>query len=139
MNIYFAAAIRGGRNDAGIYSLLVQELSRYGKVLTEHVGNDALLARERQLSENEIFRRDMQWLDQADLLIAEVSTPSLGVGYELAMAEIRSIPSLCLFRRQEETRLSAMIAGNPFYKTISYKNPIELQALLKDFFSRFGQ
>ena len=40
--IYFAASIRAGRGDAGIYSKLVKILKSYGTVLTEHVGSSEL-------------------------------------------------------------------------------------------------
>ena len=116
MNIYFAGAIRGGRNDSKTYQKLIQLLKNYGTVLTEHVGNEILLEEEQFLSEKEIFNRDMQWLAEANILIAEVSTPSLGVGYELAVAEKLGIPCLCLFRKQQNSELSAMILGNSFFQ-----------------------
>ncbi|HID70898.1 MAG TPA: nucleoside 2-deoxyribosyltransferase [Desulfobacterales bacterium] len=120
MNIYFAGAIRGGREDAELYSSLIQLLKTYGTVLTEHVGDSTLLDKELFLSEKEIFERDMQWLDLADLLIAEVSTPSLGVGYELAVAEKLKIPCYCLFRKKHGRALSAMIDGNPYFQVLTY-------------------
>ena len=42
MKIYFAGSIRGGRNDKEIYLKLIQHLSNYGEVLTEHVGDQKL-------------------------------------------------------------------------------------------------
>ena len=105
MNIYFAGAIRGGREDAALYTTLIQFLKTFGTVLTEHVGDEILLAEEHFLREEEIYERDMRWLAQTDLLIAEVSTASLGVGYELAVAEKNSIPCLCLFRKQHNRSL----------------------------------
>ncbi len=138
MNIYFAGAIRGGRKDAELYSTLIQFLKTFSTVLTEHVGNDALLEKELFLSEEEIFERDMQWLKQADLLIAEVSTPSLGVGYELAVAEKLGIPCYCLFRKQAHKTLSAMISGNPFFQVISYENSSEAIEIITAFMQQFS-
>lgn len=120
MNIYFAGAIRGGREDTEFYSDLIQLLKTYGTVLTEHVGDSILLDKELVLSEKEIYDRDMQWLHLADLLIAEVSTPSLGVGYELAVAEKLHIPCYCLFRKKNGRVLSAMIDGNPYFQIRTY-------------------
>jgi nucleoside 2-deoxyribosyltransferase len=137
MNIYFAGAIRGGRDDARIYRELIQLLKIYGTVLTEHVGNETLLKEEQFLSENEIYERDMQWLEKADLFIAEVSTPSLGVGYELAAAEKLAIPSLCLFRRQQYKTLSAMISGNSFFQTEFYGKSSELGIIIERFMKKF--
>jgi len=133
MNIYFAGAIRGGRDDAGIYSKLIQLLKTYGTVLTEHVGDKTLLKEEQSLSEQEIYERDMQWLKQADVLIAEVSTPSLGVGYELAAAERLNIPCLCLFRKQQHKTLSAMISGNSFFQTKIYGKSSKLSIIIERF------
>lgn len=121
MNIYFAGAIRGGRDDAELYSGIIEFLQPYGTILTEHVGNEKLLEQEQLLSEEDIYKRDMKWLNSADILIAEVSIPSLGVGYELAAAEELNIPCLCLFRKSGNRPLSAMIQGNPFFQTIPYE------------------
>ena len=109
-------------DEAETYASLIHFLHSYGTVLTEHVGNETLLQKEISLTEKDIYSRDMQWLHQADLLIAEVSTPSLGVGYELAAAEQLKIPCLCLFCRRHDTRLSAMIGGNPFFQILEYNN-----------------
>ncbi len=137
MNIYFAGAIRGGRDDAGIYQQLIQLLSIYGTVLTEHVGNETLLKEEQFLSENAIYERDMQWLEKTDVFIAEVSTPSLGVGYELAAAERLDIPCLCLFRKQQYKTLSAMISGNSFFQKQFYEESSELLVIVERFMKKF--
>ncbi len=130
LNIYFAGAIRAGRDDAELYSNLIQWLKRHGRVLTEHVGDEDLLQEEQFLSEEEIFTRDMQWIAAADLVIAEVSTPSLGVGYELAVAEQQEIPVLCLYREKKGCSLSAMIKGNPFFQVRSYRDEDEAKAII---------
>ena len=75
LKIYFAGAIRGGRENAHWYGQFVTFLKQYGVVLTEHVGNDVLLSAEKSLLEREIFQRDMVWMGQADVVIAEVTTP----------------------------------------------------------------
>ena len=84
--IYFAGSIRGGRNDAKKYQQIIEFLGKYGQILTEHVGDDELLKQEKSLSDNEIHNRDMAWLTDCEYVVAEVTQPSLGVGYELAMA-----------------------------------------------------
>lgn len=141
LKIYFAGAIRGGRDDAELYATLIQRLKKYGRILTEHVGSDTLLQEEHFLSEEEIFIRDMQWMAEADLVIAEVTTPSLGVGYELAVAEKLKIPTFCLFRERNGFTLSAMIKGNPFFDVINYTNRDEAEKaivrLMQDFQESF--
>ena len=80
MKIYFAGSIRGGRDDQELYMRLIQELGKYGTVLTEHIGDKTLSALGESVDEKFIFERDMQWVGEADVVVAEVSTPSLGVG-----------------------------------------------------------
>ncbi|HLC52006.1 MAG TPA: nucleoside 2-deoxyribosyltransferase [Candidatus Nanoarchaeia archaeon] len=113
MKIYFAASIRGGRDDGEIYLKLIEHLKKYGPVLTEHIADSSLTARgENKFSDEEIYIRDLDWLKSADVVIAEVTNPSFGVGYELGRAEILGKPILCLFRDKTDRRLSAMISGN---------------------------
>ena len=137
LKIYFAGAIRGGRDDAELYGQLINYLSSFGKVLTEHVGNSKLLQEEKYLSEKQIFDRDMEWLQDADLVIAEVSTPSLGVGYEIAIAEKLGKDILCLHRLGVGKSLSAMIAGNPALRVRSYQNQEEAQMVVEQAIALF--
>ena len=138
LNIYFAGAIRGGREDGQLYAQLISYLKTFGTVLTEHVGDDGLLLEEKSLTEAEIFRRDMQWLGAADLVIAEVSTPSLGVGYEIGLAQTLGKPILCLYRPGENRRLSAMIAGNPALRVDCYTYLAEAERLLAGWLRQFA-
>lgn len=120
-NIYFAGSIRGGRNDQALYLQIIEHLQQYGKVLTEHIGDAKLTASgETGPSDDFIFNRDMDWLRSSEIIVAEVTTASLGVGYELGMAEALNKKVLCLYRQQEGKRLSAMIGGNAFYDICEY-------------------
>ena len=65
--------------------------------------------------------RDMEWLQSADLVIAEVTTPSLGVGYELGIAAKLKISVFCLYRPIKGKRLSAMISGNEKFNCQAYQ------------------
>ena len=122
MKIYFAGAIRGGREETDIYNNIITYLSSKAEVLTEHVGSSELMTiGETNRSDGEIFLRDMEWLQSADLVIAEVTTPSLGVGYELGIAEKLKIPALCLYRPIKGKRLSAMISGNEKFNCQAYQ------------------
>ena len=122
MKIYFAGAIRGGREETDIYNNIITYLSSKAEVLTEHVGSSKLKTiGETNRSDGEIFLRDMEWLQSADLVIAEVTTPSLGVGYELGIAAKLKIPVLCLYRPIKGKRLSAMISGNEKFNCQAYQ------------------
>ena len=122
MKIYFAASIRGGREDQNKYNELIRFLSSKVEVLTEHVGDSSLgQAGEKDLSDKEIYQRDLEWLESADAVIAEVTNPSLGVGYELGIAEKLGKPVLCLYKdSSDDTKLSAMVSGNQKFRTFLY-------------------
>ena len=122
MKIYFAASIRGGRKDQNKYNELIGFLSSKVEVLTEHVGDLSLgQTGEQDFTDKEIYQRDLEWLESADAVIAEVTNPSLGVGYELGIAEKLGKPVLCLFDDSDDNRnLSAMISGNHKITTFRY-------------------
>jgi len=137
MNIYFAGSIRGGREDVKIYQEIVKYLNTQGTVLTEHITLDSIHDMgENDKTEEFIYQRDLDWLNQSDIVIAEVTQPSLGVGYELAYAESKNIPVICLFRTDTGHSLSAMIAGDKYFTVIKYvdiqSGLAELSACMRD-------
>lgn len=138
MKIYFAASIRGGRDDINLYIDLINFLKQHGEVLTEQVA-DAMIgeAGEQDLSVETIYDRDIEWMKEADIVIAEVSTPSLGVGYEIAKAEEMGKPVVCMYRVIAEKVLSAMIAGNKNVKLIKYRELPELMMQLQEVFKEY--
>ena len=100
IRIYFAGSIRGGRKLAEIYRELIDMLRMHGEVYTEHVGNEEALRRDDvKYSDRFIHDRDLEWLRNSDMVIAEVTVPSLGVGYEIARAIELGKPVLCLFKK----------------------------------------
>ncbi|HEY1037649.1 MAG TPA: nucleoside 2-deoxyribosyltransferase [Candidatus Paceibacterota bacterium] len=137
MKIYFAGSIRGGRDDQELYFSVIAELQKYGTVLTEHIGDKSLTGfGETQRTDKEIFERDMDWVREADVVVAEVTTPSLGVGYELGQAEAMGKPVLCLHREVEGKRLSAMLAGNDYFTIKKYANLDEAKSVMSEYFSK---
>jgi len=133
MKIYFAGAIRGGRQDAPLYHKIIKLLKQHGEVLTEHVGKEDLDQVERGIPDAEIYRRDMSWLEEAEVLIAEVTVASHGVGYEIARAETLGKGILCLYRLEDTQRLSALIAGNPNVEVEQYECFEDLRPILEAF------
>ncbi|MBN1900646.1 nucleoside 2-deoxyribosyltransferase [Candidatus Sumerlaeota bacterium] len=134
MKIYFAGSIRGGRRDLNLYRDLIAFLRGFGDVLTEHVGNASLSEKGEEDSDGEIYRKDMGWLLESDAVVAEVSAPSLGVGYEIGAAEAMGKPILCLYREDAEKKLSAMIAGNPNLLVGTYKELAGAKERIRAFF-----
>ncbi|WP_421918197.1 DUF4269 domain-containing protein [Marinifilum sp.] len=131
MKIYFSGSIRGGHEDADIYKQIISELKNYGIVLTEHIGSKVL---ENNLSDEEIHDRDLKWVMESDVVVAEVSTPSLGVGYEIGRAAEFNKPIVCLYRKNSKKQVSAMIAGCAQVKAFEYSNIEDAKQILDEQF-----
>jgi nucleoside 2-deoxyribosyltransferase len=136
--IYFSGSIRGGGEHRKIYGEIIEELKKYGEVLTEFVGDMSLTYKGTNLPTDEIYKRDISFLDQSNVVVAEVTTPSLGVGYEIAYVELRK-PVICLYKPEEGKALSAMIKGNPNVKVYEYNSIEEVKNILrKEFEGKFS-
>jgi 2'-deoxynucleoside 5'-phosphate N-hydrolase len=134
MKVYFAGSIRGGRQDAALYGRFIDHMKKRCTVLTEHVGAAHIsLMGEETRSETEIHDRDMEWLNACDAMVAEVTQPSLGVGYEIGRAVEAGKGVLCLFRQGEGRSLSAMIAGCGSVQVAFYSSPSEAERVMDAF------
>ncbi|MBR0084931.1 MAG: nucleoside 2-deoxyribosyltransferase, partial [Lachnospiraceae bacterium] len=118
-------SIRGGRDDAEWYSEIIEYIKKTDIVLTEHVGLHNLNLKEQGMGDRAIYDQDTAWLRESDVLIAECTAPSLGVGYELAYAEKIGVPCH-LFYRKSRIQLSAMLTGDPYFKIYPYEEKEEL-------------
>ena len=131
MRIYFAGSIRGGRDDADLYLRIIEYLKNFGEVLTEHVGDNSLTASgESVMDDVSIHDRDMNWLKDSDIIVAEVTNPSLGVGYEIGRAIEYNKKILCLYREIDNKKLSAMISGSNKLTSIKYTDFSNLKLLI---------
>lgn len=138
MKIYFAGSIRGGRQDKELYAEIITLLQQYGEVLTEHIGDQTLSALgDDGPSDQYIYERDMVWLHECDIIVAEVTQTSLGVGYELGFGESLGKEILCLYRPQEGKVLSAMLTGSSGMKVVEYEKVEELKELFDKKFLLF--
>ena len=124
MKVYFAGSIRGEAPDTEWFQVLIKRISRYGKVLTEHSFGFPY-DEEIKFDDHWIYETDIGWLRDADALIAEVTAPSLGVGYEIAKAEEWGKPILLLYRERPERKPSAMLNGNKNLKMVKYNDDQE--------------
>ena len=112
MKIYFACSITGGREYEKNYQAITRYLLDQGyEVPTAHLADPNILDLERVVVPGEIYARDVDWIQASDILIAEVSVPSHGVGYEIGYALNLGKPVLCLY--QAGRAVSKMITGNP--------------------------
>ncbi len=137
MNIYFACSITGGRELESTYQQIVAALTADGhEIPTSHLAQSEVIENERELSPQYVYERDVNWIKNCDVLIAEVSVPSHGVGYEIAFALGIGKPVLCI--HELGRKVSKMITGNPDPAIItkSYENLQEASSLARAFLSR---
>jgi hypothetical protein len=134
MRVYFAGSIRGGRQDADLYRELIDFIKGYADVLTEHVGDQSVTDTQGECYDTSyIHTRDLDWLKLSDVMIAEVTIPSLGVGYEIATAIHLNRKVLCLYHPQKGRKLSAMIAGSPAVEVYAYTDIEEAKKAIAAF------
>lgn len=138
MDIFFSGSIRGGRDDADLYATLIDQLNEHGTVLTEHIGEENVEEKEAKegLTDTDIHDQDVEWLQGADVVVAEVTTTSIGVGYEIGRAVEHGTPILCLYRPATEGNLSAMIRGNDAVELVEYDAIDEGIAAINSFLQR---
>jgi hypothetical protein len=134
MNIYFSCSITGGRDDQNIYQNIVDSLLADGhQVPTAHLSRPDVTSLERIVDPVEVYTRDMAWIENCQAMIAEVSTPSHGVGYEISYALSIGKPVLCLYR--DGVGVSKMITGNthPNIFIHTYQQKREVAPLIREF------
>jgi 2'-deoxynucleoside 5'-phosphate N-hydrolase len=139
MNIYFACSITGGREFESVYQAIVQALTENGhEVPTAHLAESGVMAQEAVIDPNEVYERDVAWIRACDVLIAEVSVPSHGVGYEIGFALGIGKPVLAL--SQAGRKVSKMINGNsdPNLTVKTYKSPADAVQMIQTFLAQSG-
>jgi len=132
--IFLSGSIRGGRQLLETYRFMFDTLEEAGaEVLSWHVVDPELEKTEMKMTEEEIYARDMGLLVKSDALIAEVTVPSTGVGYEICRALVQGIPVLCLY--SPDAAVSAMVLGNPNHllEARAYPNKTVLKKIITEF------
>ncbi len=135
VRIYFSGSIRGGRSDTKLYRQIIEYLQNYGDVLTEHIGHEMIEDGIGQ-TDRQIYEQDMEWLRESDIVIAEVSTPSLGVGYEIGRAVSMNKKVVCLYRSEVRKNVSAMIKGSSNLECAEYKTMEDAKKIIHAVFSQ---
>jgi nucleoside 2-deoxyribosyltransferase len=132
MKLYFAGSIRGGEPDREWFQQLITYIKQYAQVMTEQ-SFDFSYDEEIKKDDIWIYTTDMGWLRESDALIAEVTAPSLGVGYEIAKAEELGIPVLMLYRDSPNRAPSAMLNGNKNLPMVTYNEKKEALEAINEF------
>jgi len=133
MIVYCAGAIKGDSSYRERYQEMVNIVKNEGHSALSELNPEFHSA--FPLNENQIFQRDIKWIENSNLMIAEISGPSLGVGFEISYALYeREIPVLALYDSSVD-QVSAMIAGcdSELLYVKKYTDSEELSELIKSF------
>src|SRR5262245_6910794 len=133
MRIYLACTVRGDRGGVAAGRAICARLREHGHdVLTAHLLDDDVETRESKLTEEAVFRRDLEWLSGCDVLVAEASGSSFGVGFEVgyvvAGADRTGQQVVLLYDRARAATVSRLVVGNahPARTTFGYTSVNEL-------------
>jgi hypothetical protein len=138
MIIYCAGPIRGNTTYQENYSEIVRIVESMGHTALAEISTK--FSSSIPLNAKQIYTRDIKWIDGSKIMIAEVSGPSLGVGFEVSYALfVKKIPVLAVYSEQAG-QISAMISGcsNPMLQIKKYQNIDELTSIVKNFISNSG-
>lgn len=132
MRIYLAAAMTNRERDADTIAAILAAIEGAGhEVPTRHVASRNGRTDDLALTPAELTARDLGWLHGCDALIAEVSTPSHGVGVEVMAALHALIPVLLVWRN--DAVVSRMLLGLPGLEIGSYATTGEACTLVSAF------
>jgi 2'-deoxynucleoside 5'-phosphate N-hydrolase len=136
MNIYLGFTVAGDRSSIEAARKILSVLESLGhEVLTSHLVNDNAWEADRRFTPQEIFARDMAWLNQCDLFVAEVSGSSFGLGFETGyVLGAMSKRTILLFHFNAANRISLLITGNthPNCALVPYNSIDELEPLIRN-------
>ena len=137
MRIYLACTVRGDRGGVVAGRTICERLQQHGhEVLTTHLLADDVNDAESQLSEVQVYRRDLEWLSRCDVLVAEASGSSYGVGFEVGyvLGRARSTGQrvVLLYDAARRHTISRLITGNcdEACDTFAYASVEELAAFI---------
>jgi 2'-deoxynucleoside 5'-phosphate N-hydrolase len=128
MKIYYAHSITwahtiGEREPSYIIPVLQ---SRWHEILSEEIYTTTAI-----LTDREIYIRDKDMIDRSDIILANLTNPSLWVGYELWYWEANWKRIIWFFQWNLKESISRMITGNSNIPVHKIYNIEELQHIIK--------
>lgn len=136
MIVYCAGAIKGDSSYRESYQEMVNIVKGEGHSALSELNPDFHYA--FPLNVNQVFQRDIKWIEKSSAMIAEISGPSLGVGFEISYAlYVRECPVLALYDSEAE-QVSAMITGcdSELLYIKKYSDINELGEIIKSFLNQ---
>ena len=91
---------------------------------------DTLVEVKRQTGYLKVHDRELDTLEKSDLVVAEVTTPSLGVGYLISQAINLNKKVIALYNGEDTLKLSAMIKGDKNIEICLYKTLEDVAEIL---------
>ena len=133
MVIYRACTVRGDRGAIAGLRAVADALEADGHtILTRHLLDDNVEGAESTLTERAVYERDLAWLEACDVLVADASGSSFGVGFEVGYVLGRSDRTnqrvVMIYRADRRDAISRLIVGNahPRCAVVKYENPEDL-------------
>lgn len=133
MKVYFACSVRDDKDDEEAYIALSRHIKARSTLFTGSMSGEQLTSQGMPKSSSSIWATDLDWAKASDAIIADVTCPCLGVGYQLAKAEEWDKPILALFRSDDTQKLSPIIAGSPKIQTVHYTTLDEARSAIDTF------
>ncbi len=133
MIVYCAGAVKGDTSYRESYEEIIEIVKRNGYSALSELNPEFKSA--FPLNVKQVFQRDIKWIEKSSVMIAEISGPSLGVGFEISYAlYVREIPVLALYDAEAEN-ISAMISGcdSELLYMKSYHSNKELDEIIQSF------
>ena len=135
MKIYVSGSMYGGQQKINIYKKLIDKLEEYGEVLTKQIADPDAIKKEVFQKDEDIYNDLENKLEKADILIAEVSVPSIGVGYEIGYASKLNKKIVAIYDKNYIDKVTTMIRGNKNIKIIPYKDIREILDKIEEIIS----
>ena len=126
MKIYVSGSIYGGRQKIETYKTMIEALELYGEVCDKEIIDEDIIKKEEYQDDEKIFESLVKRLESSDLIFAEVTVPSLGVGYELGIADKLGKKIIAIYDLNMIDKVSTMIRGNKNIKLLGYHNISEI-------------
>jgi hypothetical protein len=143
MKIYFGFTVAGDRSTLETARKMVACLESLGhEVLTRHLVDDGARAADSLLGPQAVYERDMAWIRQCDLFIAEASGSSFGVGFEAGYLLGAATAKVILFFKSDRIdKLSFLITGNTHLNCtlVPYASPEEVESFIRNHVGRAGE
>jgi 2'-deoxynucleoside 5'-phosphate N-hydrolase len=139
MIIYCAGPIRGNKKYQSDFKEIIDYVKLLGHTALSELNEEFKTA--VPLTERQIFKRDIKWIEKSKLLISEASGASLGVGFEISYALYKhQIPVLSLINKNEDNA-SAMILGcsSELLTVKRYSDTEQIKKIISDFINKYAE